>query len=82
MTTSNPFATKPETQVFLLSLSNELCNEILDNVAENYGITKEEAYQEITDPDAENLMDYITGEKRAAIHLVYKKFQLNQIQNA
>ena len=75
MTNINPFAVKQDTQSFLLSLSTKLMNEVLDNVANHYGITRKEAYEKVVNPEAENIMDYITGKKRAAIHLFYKKFK-------
>jgi len=46
---------------------------ILENVAKNYGITSEEAYAEVTDDEAEHLLDYVTGPQRAATSLLMKR---------
>lgn len=62
---------------FLNSLDTKTKNEILTNIANHYGITCNEAYNEITDCDAENIMDYITGEIRVAVSFLYKKFIYN-----
>jgi hypothetical protein len=37
---------------------------ILANIANHYGITHEEAYAEVTDEEAEHLLDYVTGAER------------------
>ena len=37
---------------------------ILANIAKHYGITSGEAYIEVTDEEAEHLLDYVTGEVR------------------
>jgi DNA-binding XRE family transcriptional regulator len=39
--------------------------EILNNIANHYGITAEEAFAEVTDSEAEHLLDYVTGPARA-----------------
>jgi len=75
MTITNPYTMKADTANFLMSLSTKLMNEILDGIARNYGITREEAFNEVTDVDAENIMDYIT-EDREAVHFFYKKYKI------
>lgn len=50
---------------------------ILDNIANHYGITRKEAMDEVLDEDAENIMDYITGDIRAAAHVFYQRFLLS-----
>ncbi len=47
---------------------------ILENIAAHYGITEAEAYEEVTDEDAENLLDYVTGSERTATSLLMKRF--------
>ena len=49
-------------------------NIILENIANHYGISPADAEEEITDEEAENIMDYITGTERPAFHVVYQKF--------
>jgi len=39
---------------------------ILANIANNYGITSADAFEEVTDDEAEHLLDYVTGAERAA----------------
>jgi hypothetical protein len=39
---------------------------ILENVSAHYGITTGEALLELVDPEAEHLLDYLTGSARAA----------------
>ena len=64
------------TTAFLNSLELKTKNEILLNIAKHYGITIDEAYNEITDADAENIMDYITGPIRSAVSILYYRFSL------
>ena len=65
------------TIAFLNSLDRKTKNEILSNIANYYGITIDEAYDEVTDVEAENIMDYITGSIRGAVSLFYNKFKHN-----
>ena len=46
---------------------------ILSNIAKHYGITSAEAYEEVTDDEAEHLLDYVTGPERAATSLLMKR---------
>ena len=46
---------------------------VLANIAKNYGITSAEAYAEVTDDEAEHLLDYVTGPERAATSLLMKR---------
>jgi hypothetical protein len=50
---------------------------ILTNIANHYGITTDEAFEEVTDEEAESLMDYITGNTRSAIYVIFKRFLLS-----
>jgi uncharacterized phage-associated protein len=43
---------------------------ILENIAKHYGITSAEALEEVTDSEAESLLDYVTGPERAATHVL------------
>ena len=47
---------------------------ILENIARHYGITLEEALEEVTADDAENLLDYVTGQERAATSCLMQKY--------
>lgn len=46
---------------------------ILANIAAHYGITPEQALAEVTDTEAESLLDYVTGPERAATSLTMKR---------
>lgn len=46
---------------------------ILANIAKHYGITSDEAYAEVTDADAEHLLDYVTGPERAATSVLMQR---------
>jgi DNA-binding transcriptional ArsR family regulator len=49
---------------------------ILNNIAQHYGITSAAAYDEVTDDEAESLLDYVTGAERAATSLLMKRHRL------
>lgn len=61
---------------FLASLDSKVKNEILTNIANHYGITTQEAFEEITDPEAESIMDYLTGNVRATASLFFRNFKM------
>jgi hypothetical protein len=46
---------------------------ILGNIAQHYGITDAEAFAEVTDSEAEHLLDYVTGPTRAAASLLMRR---------
>lgn len=58
------------TLAFLNVIDPETRKDILTNIAEHYGITLSQAYDEITEPDAEHLLDYVTGPMRAAVSVL------------
>ncbi len=60
------------TLAFLNVIDPETRKDILTNIAEHYGITLSEAYDEITEPDAEHLLDYVTGPMRAAVSMLWQ----------
>lgn len=49
---------------------------VLDSVAARYGITRQQAEDEVTDLEAESLLDYLTGAVRTATHLLMKRHGL------
>lgn len=49
---------------------------ILENIATHYGITSAEAEAEVTDTDAESLLDYITGPIRLATSVLMQRHGL------
>lgn len=66
------------TIAFLNSLDSKTKNEILSNISNHYGITNETAFEEVTDEEAENLLDYVTGQTRTATNVLVQKFKLNK----
>ena len=54
---------------------------VLANIAKHYGITSDEAYAEVTEDEAEHLLDYMTGPQRAATSLLMKRHALARKQN-
>lgn len=50
-------------KIFLAGISVDLKNKILNDMAHNYGITIERAYNELIDEDAENVYEYIRESK-------------------
>jgi hypothetical protein len=56
--------------------SIELDLAILKNIADHYGISMEQAYREITDEDAEHLLDYVTGPTRYAVQALMKRYRM------
>jgi len=49
---------------------------ILANIASHYGISSEDAFAEVTDKDAEHLLDYVTGSTRAATSVLIQRHGL------
>ena len=50
---------------------------ILANIAKHYGITSEQALAEVTDADAEHLLDYVTGSTRVAASALMQRHGMN-----
>lgn len=49
---------------------------ILANIANHYGITSGEAFDEVTDDEAEHLLDYVTGAERVATRVLMQRHGL------
>ena len=65
---------------FLAKIDKKTSEEILSNIANHYGITKEDALTEVTDIDAENLLEYITGPQRSAASALMQRYGLVSLQ--
>ena len=72
--TNNNMTTAQINKAFLNSLDSRIVKEIMSNISNHYGITTEEAYDELFDNEAESIMDYITGNIRQSVSLFYNKF--------
>lgn len=45
---------------------------MLYTIGGNYGITNEQALEEVTGPEAEHLLDYVTGQERGALYVLMR----------
>lgn len=61
------------TAAFFAATDTKTKNAILDNIAAHYGIGRDEAFDEITDDEADHLLDYVTGPQRAATSLLMNR---------
>jgi hypothetical protein len=63
---------------FLTLIDAKTKARILENIANHYGISPEEALEEVTGDGAEHLLDYLTGPVRAAASaLMFRHSLLN-----
>ena len=58
---------------FLQAVHAKIKSRIIDEIAGHYGITPERAFEEVTDVEAEHLLDYLTGSVRTATSVLMKK---------
>jgi uncharacterized phage-associated protein len=65
------------TAKFLAIIDDATKAAILANIAKHYGITAAQALSEVTDADAEHLLDYVTGSTRAATSALMQRHGLN-----
>jgi len=63
-----------KTTMFLETISETAKNLILDNIANHYGISRDEAFEEVVDDEAEHLLEYVTGVERNATLILMKKY--------
>ncbi len=63
-----------KTAEFFKVIDNKSKTAILENIANHYGISQEEALEEGTAEDAENLLDYVTGPERSATSVLMQKY--------
>jgi len=50
---------------------------ILESIAVHYGITSQEAYDEVTDTEAEHLLDYMVEPQRSAASVLMQCHGMN-----
>ncbi len=63
-------------QAFFAATDAKTKAEILANIAKHYGISQQEAFEEVTDAEAEHLLDYVTGPTRAATSILMQRHRL------
>jgi hypothetical protein len=64
------------TQKFFSLIDAKTKNEIVCSVAEHYGISQEDALEELIDEDAESLLDYLVGSTRSATSVLMQRHGL------
>jgi hypothetical protein len=57
-------------KLFLNGIDSKTRACILKNIANHYGISTEAALEEVLDPDAEHLLDYVTGPERNSVSVL------------
>lgn len=62
-------------KAFLLSLDTKTANTIVLNIANHYGISNDEVFDEIYDDESESIMDYITGNIRMSVYRLFEDFK-------
>ena len=72
----NTTSTQNTTAKFLTVIDAKTKAEILNNIASHYGITAAEAFAEVTDSEAEHLLDYVTGPARLATSALMQRHGL------
>lgn len=65
------------TKKFFAAIDAETKTEILTNIAKHYGISEDAALAEVTDDEAEHLLDYVTGPMRSAASVIMQRHGLN-----
>jgi hypothetical protein len=55
---------------FLNAIDPKTKVEILDSIARHYGISPAEAFEEVTDDEAEHLLDYLVEPMRSATSVI------------
>jgi hypothetical protein len=61
------------TLAFFAAADAKTKTNILEAIAKHFGISAAEALEEVTAPEAEHLLDYLTGSIRTATSLLMKR---------
>jgi hypothetical protein len=62
---------------FLSATDATTRRDVLGNIAQHYGITAQEALAEVTGPEAEHLLEYLTGSVRSATSVLMRRHALS-----
>lgn len=65
-----------KTKAFLATTDAKTKADVLENIAKHYGISQADALKEITDPDAEHLLDYVTEPTRSAVSVLMQRHRV------
>ena len=68
-----PLEVGSQNKAFLDAIDGRTRSEILKAIAKHYDITEAQALDEVTDPEAENLLDYLTEPIRSATNVLMKR---------
>ena len=60
-------------QAFLAATDGKTKSDVLGTIASHYGISQQEAYEEVCCEDAEHLLDYLTGATRVAVSVLMQR---------
>jgi len=60
-------------KTFIDKIDKRVVNTALNAIAVHYGITVEEVKVELTDPEAEHILDYLTEPTRSATHVIMQR---------
>ena len=63
-------------KLFLCCIDEESRIQILNAVANQYGITRREAMDEVCHEEAENILEYLTGGVRSAAYVLFQRHAL------
>jgi len=58
---------------FLAAIDGDTRAEILESIAAHYGITSEQAFAEVTDDQAEHLLDFMIEPLRSATSVIMQR---------
>jgi hypothetical protein len=60
-------------KAFLSNITKQAADMVLDAIAKQYGISRAEAHDEVTDEEAELILDYMVGVERTAASALMQK---------
>jgi uncharacterized phage-associated protein len=66
-----------KTKSFLETVNRETKDDIINNIASHYGITAAQALEDVTDDEAEHLLDYVTGPLRTGVSVFMRMYGFN-----
>jgi hypothetical protein len=62
-------------EAFLMTLDGKVYQEIIGSMARHYGISIDEATDELINEDAENILEYLQGAYRTACSVLFQKWK-------
>ena len=77
MTTTAQINNGKINELFLSTLDGKTYQEIVGSMANHYGITIDQATDELIDEDAENILEYLQGGVRRGCSALFQKFKLS-----